>query len=64
MFCPNCGAERIRRFSNNSPVADFGCESCAEEYELKSSQNPLIPANAGTQIVKRCRLAMARAFCS
>ncbi len=35
IFCPNCGSA-LSRFENNSPVADFYCNKCAEEYELKS----------------------------
>jgi type II restriction enzyme len=35
VFCPNCGSA-LRRFDNNTPVADFYCERCREEYELKS----------------------------
>jgi type II restriction enzyme len=34
-FCPNCG-NILRQFANNKPVADFYCENCSEEYELKS----------------------------
>lgn len=37
-FCPNCGAERVRQFPNNRPAADFHCETCAEEFELKSQK--------------------------
>jgi len=36
MFCPNCGAESLEQFANNSAVADFHCIQCIEEYELKS----------------------------
>ncbi len=35
VYCPNCGSP-LRRFDNNAPVADFYCEKCWEEYELKS----------------------------
>lgn len=28
----------IQKFENNRPVADFFCQHCAEEYELKSKQ--------------------------
>jgi type II restriction enzyme len=34
-FCPNCG-NVLSQFINNSPVADFYCKNCSEEYELKS----------------------------
>jgi type II restriction enzyme len=38
MYCPNCGSANIKSFPNNSPVADFFCVSCDEEYELKSQK--------------------------
>src|SRR5438105_15075835 len=31
--------EEIKAFPNNSPLADFLCTSCNEEYELKSQKN-------------------------
>ena len=40
VFCPNCG-NRLRQFDNNSPVADFFCEICFEEYELKSKNGEI-----------------------
>lgn len=40
LFCPNCGAERLDRFQNNRPAADFGCPGCAEVYELKAKKGP------------------------
>lgn len=36
MFCPNCGNPTLSRFPANRPVADFFCEGCGDEYELKS----------------------------
>ena len=35
-YCPNCGNSKLNNFDNNKPVADFFCNSCREEYELKS----------------------------
>jgi type II restriction enzyme len=40
IFCPNCG-NFINSFKNNSPVADFYCENCREEYELKSKKDEM-----------------------
>lgn len=37
-FCPSCGAEPLAAFRANSPVADFHCLACAEEYELKAKK--------------------------
>lgn len=39
VYCPNCGSPKINPFPNNSPVADFLCVSCKEEYELKSQKS-------------------------
>lgn len=44
-FCPNCG-NVLRHFANNRPVADFHCQNCSEEYELKSKNG-----NMGKKIV-------------
>jgi type II restriction enzyme len=38
VYCPNCGSSNISSFPNNSPVADFFCGSCNDEYELKSQK--------------------------
>src|SRR5271154_1183227 len=38
-YCPNCGVSKINPFPNNSPVADFHCTSCKEEFELKSQKS-------------------------
>lgn len=46
VFCPNCGTEQLSKFSNNKPVADFYCQACSEEFELKSTK-----ANIGAKIV-------------
>lgn len=37
MYCPCCGNIVLKKFENNKPVADFYCEKCKEQYELKSS---------------------------
>jgi len=41
MYCPRCGHIRIRQFENNRPVADFYCEECKNEFELKSKSSAL-----------------------
>ena len=41
MFCPRCGNLSIEHFPNNSPVADFYCPICKNEYELKSKNGSL-----------------------
>ena len=40
LYCPGCGAERIAKRANNSPVGDFVCEACNEQFELKSQKKP------------------------
>lgn len=40
-FCPNCVHLDINRYGNNKPVADFFCENCKEDYELKSKKNSI-----------------------
>jgi type II restriction enzyme len=36
MFCPNCGAARLSQFPANSPVADFFCANCHDQFEVKA----------------------------
>ena len=31
-YCPNCGEITLNEFANNSPVADFFCKKCNEEF--------------------------------
>lgn len=38
VFCPHCGNAHLSRFPNNKPVADLYCDSCNEEFELKSQK--------------------------
>jgi CRISPR/Cas system-associated protein Cas10 (large subunit of type III CRISPR-Cas system) len=38
-YCPHCGNAKISPFPNNSPLADFFCSSCSEEFELKSQRS-------------------------
>ncbi|PIT03010.1 restriction endonuclease DpnI [Bradyrhizobium nitroreducens] len=42
-YCPHCGSAEISQFPNNSPVADFRCTSCEEEFELKSQKRKFGP---------------------
>lgn len=35
VFCPACGGVLVG-FRVNLPVADFECDSCRQQYELKS----------------------------
>jgi type II restriction enzyme len=38
VYCPNCGNPKLSQFPANQPVADFFCQACAEEFELKSQK--------------------------
>ncbi len=40
-YCPLCGNQGLNEFENNRPVADFYCQKCEEEYELKSKKGRL-----------------------
>ncbi|MEK6568461.1 MAG: DpnI domain-containing protein [Candidatus Omnitrophota bacterium] len=40
-YCPSCGNTCLEQYSNNTPVADFFCENCSEDFELKSKSNGL-----------------------
>lgn len=41
VYCPSCGNARLKQYSNNAPVADFLCEKCGEDFELKSKSSGL-----------------------
>nr|WP_081731298.1 DpnI domain-containing protein [Mesorhizobium sp. L2C054A000] len=40
LYCPNCGNSHLTQFPANRPVADFYCNKCDDEYELKSAKKP------------------------
>lgn len=40
-YCPCCGEIPLLEFENNRPVADFICNKCSEEFELKSKNGKL-----------------------
>ncbi len=42
MFCPVCGHPHLTQFVANRPVADFYCEHCRQQYELKSKEGNTI----------------------
>jgi type II restriction enzyme len=35
-YCPICGNPILRHYENNRPVADFCCDNCKADFELKS----------------------------
>lgn len=46
IYCPSCGTDRLQKYANNRPVADFFCPGCKEDFELKSKKDAI-----GTKIV-------------
>ena len=59
-FCPACAADRLPQLPNNAPVADFRCDDCGEEYELKAKQGKLgrsIPDGAFSTMTARLAAA-------
>lgn len=41
-YCPSCGNSKLTDFENNKPVADFFCNNCSEEFELKSKSGNIL----------------------
>lgn len=41
VYCPCCGTEKLLKFQNNKPAADFYCGQCSEEFELKSNRGTI-----------------------
>ena len=39
MFCPVCLNLKINKLPNNTPLADFFCEKCSQNFQLKSQKN-------------------------
>lgn len=53
-YCPHCGNSTMSQFPNNSPVADFLCASCNEEFELKSQKRKFGPKVADGAYKTKC----------
>lgn len=39
LYCPICGEPIINHYEANRPVADFFCQQCKSDFELKSKEN-------------------------
>jgi len=39
MYCPVCGAPVLGHYEANKPVADFFCDDCKSDFELKSKES-------------------------
>jgi type II restriction enzyme len=60
IFCPNCGNLKITKYDNNKPVADFYCDKCLEDFELKSKKGNIgkkVPAGAYSKMIERINSA-------
>jgi type II restriction enzyme len=38
LYCPSCLQKRVTPYPNNYPVADFFCQKCSEQFQLKSQK--------------------------
>ena len=57
-YCPKCGRDVLSKYRNNLPVADFFCEACQADFELKSREQsfgPRIADGAYHTAVERIR---------
>ena len=39
MYCPVCGSPVLKHYEANRPVADFFCDNCKSDFELKSKMS-------------------------
>lgn len=39
LFCPICGSPILNNYKANKPVADFFCDKCKSDFELKSKES-------------------------
>lgn len=65
IYCPNCGYLEIKQYPNNKPVADFYCDKCTEDFELKSKKGKIgksVPAGAYSRMIERIYSATKPSF--
>lgn len=43
VYCVNCGRSQLSQFPNNSPLADFFCPTCSDQFEVKAMKKPFGP---------------------
>lgn len=39
VYCPSCGQRSLNQYPNNTPVGDFFCPKCSEQFELKAKRD-------------------------
>ncbi len=59
LFCPNCEAPRLSAHPPNAKVADLYCETCGEDFELKSTKGRF-----GAKVVDGAYAAMTERLAS
>lgn len=55
IYCPSCGLD-LQSYRNNKPVADFLCEQCIEDFELKSKSGKFgkkVTSGSYTKMIQR-----------
>ena len=55
IYCPSCGGQ-VNNYDNNKPVADFYCQKCVEDFELKSKNGKIrnrVSAGAYSKMIER-----------
>lgn len=65
IYCTSCGSDRLNKFVDNSPVADFICVACSSEYELKSQKDTFslkIVDGAYESMIRRINSEIIRTF--
>src|SRR5947209_13299055 len=56
-YCPHCGNARMSAFPNNSPLADFFCGSCSEEFDAEEPEGQVRHARGRRRIPDQVRAA-------
>lgn len=59
LYCPACRSDRLFEFPNNQRAADFRCDVCSQQYELKSGTRlgPKIVNGAYSTLIERLEAA-------
>lgn len=58
LYCPVCGAPHLIHYPAGKPVADFYCDSCGSDFELKSTRKKFgnkIPASGYSAMMRRIK---------
>jgi type II restriction enzyme len=47
LYCLNCVSDELARLADNTPIADFECESCSATYQVKAKNGRFHTSIAG-----------------